>query len=151
MDWMQWIPAAWAILGVILFGVEFLLPGFIIAFFGFGALVTALLTFLIPPLASNFILSSLIWMGTSIGSLFALRSKFAPLFTGKLLKEDKLEYAGEKAMVIETISPDKKGRIKFLGTTWDAESQTETFKTGEEVEILKKEGLHFIVTHSLTE
>ena len=49
----------------------------------------------------------------------------------------------------EEITPDKAGRVKFEGTSWKAISYTETLKSGEEVEILKKENLTFIVTKSI--
>ena len=36
----------WAIFGVILFVLEFLIPGVVISFFGLGAMITALTTYL---------------------------------------------------------------------------------------------------------
>ncbi len=141
----------WALLGLILIGSEFVLPGFVIFFFGTGAILTSLLSALIPGLGSSWMLQALIWIASSGFSLIFLRKKFAKIFRGKLItgKDESELHAGKKAEVVEDITPDNPGRIKFQGTTWKAISYTESFKPGESVEILKEESLTFVVTKSI--
>jgi len=141
----------WTILGILLVGAEVLIPGLVVIFFAGGALITGLLTLILPFIAQNFFLQTGIWMATSIGSLFLLRRKFAKIFKGQEVIEDHLEYVGQPVKIIEKVSPEQKGRIQFQGTTWDAYSDAETFEPGSTAEILEKEDLHFIITKSLTE
>lgn len=140
----------WAIAGIVLIISEFFIPGFVIFFFGAGALLNALLTAVIPPLASSVLIQVLVWLGFSGLSLFTLRKYFSRIFKGRLLNGfSSTDKAGTKVEVVEDIGPGKVGRIRFQGTTWRAGSDTESFKAGETVEILKKEGLTFVVTRSL--
>ena len=139
------ISIIWAILGIILMVLEAAIPGFVIFFFGLGAVITALLT-LIPGIGSAYALQAIIWMVSSIGSFVFLRKKLAKVFKGKLIEKKTGEYIGRKAVVIEEISPGKPGRIKLEGTSWKAESYNENIAVDEEVEILEKDNLTFIVT-----
>lgn len=141
----------WALAGFLLIASEFLVPGLVIIFFGLGALVTALLTALVPGLNSLYGFQALIWLGSSAVSLFSLRRTLSKVFKGKLLPDAITENAavGKTALVIEKITPDKPGRIRYQGTSWSAESYTEELEKGEEVTILKQENLTFVVTKSL--
>jgi membrane protein implicated in regulation of membrane protease activity len=140
----------WAIAGVILIISEFFIPGFVIFFFGAGALLNALLTAVIQALRPNILVQVLIWLGFSGLSLFTLRKYFSKIFKGTLFdSRSSSDQAGEKAVVVEEVNPKKPGRIRYQGTTWRAVSFTETLKVGETVEILKKENLTYMVTHSL--
>lgn len=146
------ISLIWAIIGVVLIISEFFIPGFVIFFFGSGALLNAVLTAVIPFLRSSILAQVLIWLGFSGLSLFVLRRYFSKIFSGRLFEgRVSTDMAGEKADVIEDISPGKPGRIRFHGTSWRAVSDTETFKVGETVEILKKENMTYVVTRSLLE
>ncbi len=140
----------WAIVGVVLIISEFFIPGFVIFFFGAGALFNALLTALIPPLQNSILLQVFVWLAASGLSLFTLRKYFSKIFKGRLVDgKGATDYAGEKAVVTEDITPDKPGRIRFQGTSWKAMSYNETLKAGETVEILKEDNLTFVVTNSL--
>ncbi len=139
------ISIIWAILGVILMVLEAAIPGFVIFFFGLGALLTALFT-LLPGIGGAYALQAIIWIASSVGSMAFLRKKLDKVFKGKLIESKTDEYIGHKAVVIEEISPEKPGRIRLEGTSWKAESYDETIAEGEEVEILEKENLTCIVT-----
>ncbi len=141
----------WALLGLILIGSEFIFPGFVIFFFGAGAILTSLLSGIVPGLGTSLMLQALIWIASSSFSLIFLRKKFSKIFKGKLITEkgESDKDAGKTAEVIEVITPDAPGRIKFQGTTWKAVSYTESFKPGDRVEILKEENLTFYVTKSI--
>lgn len=140
----------WAAAGLILIGAEFLIPGFVIFFFGVGALITAVLTGVIPGLAGQLALQALIWLGST--GLFAglLRKLLQKVFYGTRIEGGVGKNTiGRPATVTEQITPDRPGRIKFQGTTWKAISYTETFNPGDTVEIIEQKNLTFTVTRSL--
>jgi membrane protein implicated in regulation of membrane protease activity len=142
----------WAILGFLLIASEFAVPGFVIFFFGVGALINALLTAIVPSLASRIPLLLVIWAAGSGISLALLRRYFAKVFRGTLLDgSNDAEFVGKTAEVAEPIAPDSPGRIRFEGTTWTAVSYDETIDVGERVDIIQKEGTKFIVTRSFLE
>lgn len=140
----------WALAGLILIGAEFLIPGFVIFFFGVGALITAVLTGTIPGLAGHVALQALFWLGST--GLFAglLRRRFQKFFYRSRLEGGVAgTNIGRSATVTEQITPDHPGRVKYQGTTWTAISYTETFNPGDSVEIIEERNLTFTVTRSL--
>jgi membrane protein implicated in regulation of membrane protease activity len=132
----------WLILGVILIAAEFMIPEFLIFFFGIGALLTGILASFLPL---GFPLEILIFTVSSLGSLFTFRKMFKNIFQGKELLPDNYEHSGETAKVIESVKPGKPGRIMFKGTSWKAVSDVESFKKGEEVTILEENGLEITI------
>jgi membrane protein implicated in regulation of membrane protease activity len=145
---MDWVSFIWAALGILLILSEFFIPGFVIFFFGAGAVITGILTALLPFLGNSILAQVLIWLGTSTLSLLGLRKYLSKVFKGKLIKpkdQEALE-AGKDAKVLEKISPDKPGRISFQGTSWEAWTFDEIIKKGSEVHILKQEGMKYWVT-----
>ncbi len=144
-------PLLWAILGLVLILSEFIVPEFVIFFFGLGALLNSLLTAIFPGLAASIPLQVITWLGLSAVSLFSLRKYLSKWFRGRKFEEDdQADWIGRAAKVTEEIAPDKPGRISLNGTTWVAESFDETFKPGERVEVIQREGTRFLVTRSLT-
>jgi membrane protein implicated in regulation of membrane protease activity len=147
---MDLTPLVWAILGVLMTVSEFIVPGFVIFFFGAGALLTALLTWLLGGLEGDYLLQIIIWLGASGLSLGLLRRYFARAFRGSEYEgpaDD--EVIGRQVRVLEAISPDKPGRVKFHGTSWIARSYDDHYGEGETVEILQTEGSGFVVTRSI--
>ncbi|MGQ9620412.1 MAG: NfeD family protein [Bacteroidales bacterium] len=134
----------WFILGLILFLLELVLPGFVIFFFGLGAWVTALACLLFSPGTD---IQILIFAVTSVLSLVALRRLIQKkIFYGKTdygeLVED--EFTGKEAKALTDITPGKKGKVEFKGTTWSAESEV-TVEEGDIVIIMKKDNFNLIV------
>jgi len=141
-----YIPLIWFIAGLLMIGAEFLIPGFVIFFFGIGAIILAGLTWLIPGLRNNYILQLIIWLASSGFSLAFLRKYFGKIFRGKEQKDSgEDEFVFKTAEVIEPIRKNKPGRVNFEGTTWKAISFDENIKAGDIVQILKKENLTLIV------
>ena len=138
----------WAVAGLLLIGSEMLIPGFTIFFFGVGALLTALISAIIPGLKDNFTYQLLIWATTSITSFAFLRKYLSKVFKGKEIDNHTGEDhdSGKLATVIEKITPDIPGRIRYRGTSWKAVSYDNEFEPGTKVEILKKEGLSYIIS-----
>jgi membrane protein implicated in regulation of membrane protease activity len=146
---MEFLPYIWAAIGLLFMGAEFFLPGFVIFFFGLGSLVTALLSWLLPGLKSHITLQILLWLASSGLSLYFLRRYFSKIFRGNVLPNEESEYAGKTAVVLEAITPENPGRVRFHGTSWQAISYDESFAPGDTVEILKEENLTFVVTGSI--
>lgn len=136
----------WGVLGVVLIAAELLIPGFVIFFFGAGALITALLSGIIPAVGSSFGWQGLIWGLASVGSLIVLRRRFSKTFRGTVFNPISDKDVGKSAVVTEPISPEKPGRVRYQGTTWNAVSYTEDFHPGDRVEIIKEENLTLVVT-----
>lgn len=139
----------WFALGIIFIISELFIPGFTIFFFGLGALLTAVLGLIFPPVATSYILQLIIWITSSVLSLIFLRKRFSNTFTGKLHKNQTDSFIGKTAKVIDEIGTGSTGRISINGTTWNAEAlKGEKFYKNEKVLILKRkesESLTFIV------
>jgi len=128
----------WAISGVVLIFIEFFIPGLVIIFFGIGALVTALFSFLI---GNSFTLPIQLFTFTiiSILSLLLLRKYFKKVFKGTLESDDdgtnfNIEI-GKVVPVIEFIHPGEVGgKVRYQGTIWNAQSAN-PIAPGESVKI----------------
>lgn len=135
----------WALTGLLMIGSEMFMPGFVIFFFGMGAISTAFLSAIIIPVGGSLALQVLIFALSSIFSLVFLRKRFAKVFRGSLLNPEKPQFIDQEGEVLEAITADKPGRVKFNGTSWKAVSYKETFEPGDPVEILEQDGLTLVV------
>lgn len=148
----SYIALIWLIAGLLMIGAEFIIPGFVIFFFGVGAIILSVLTWLIPGLRSNYILQLILWLASSGLTLAFLRKFFSKIFKGKEQRDTgEDEFVCKTAEVIEPILKNKPGRVSFEGTTWKAIAYDEIIKAGDIVEILKKDNLTLIVrkVHSI--
>ncbi len=138
----------WALIGVACIGLEMMMPGFVIFFFGMGALFTAL-TCLIPEVSAQLWLQVLIFIVTSIFSLVILRRRFSKIFEGTVFNPGKStaeeDGAGQTAEVLEIVSPTRDGRIRFRGTSWKARTREGEVAPGVTVRIVARDGLTYIV------
>ena len=136
----------WFLLGLILFLLELITPGFFIFFFAIGAWITALICLIGEP-STN--VQILIFAVTSVLSLMALRriiqKKF---FASKELNDEsdavEDEFTGKEALAINDFEPGKTGKVDFKGTTWKAESELPIHE-GQRVIIKFKENFKLIV------
>ena len=120
-------PAVWwAIVGIGLMLLELAAPGLVLFFFGLGALLTALLVWLVP--------------------LFGLRRWIKPVFTGSARTRDSYSegMVGQEARVLAGISPDEAGKVELNGTAWKAESNEE-LEVGEAVVVIGHKSLTLVV------
>jgi membrane protein implicated in regulation of membrane protease activity len=135
----------WFIIGLALFLLELVLPGFVIFFFGVGAWITALLCLVANP---NVNIQVLVFAVTSVLSLLALRKMIQKRFF--LAKDDGLsdsvedEFTGKEAVALNSFNPGDTGKVDFKGTSWKAESDSEIHE-GQRVVIKKKENFKLIV------
>jgi inner membrane protein len=134
----------WFLIGLALFLLELVVPGFVIFFFGVGAWVTALVCLVFHP-GTN--LQIIIFAVISLLSLLALRKMIQnKLFYGKSGKSEAVEdeFTGKEALALIDFGPNKKGKVEFKGTTWDAESDSK-IKEGQAVIVIEKNSFKLIV------
>ncbi len=132
----------WFLVGLALLIMEFILPGLIIAFFGIGAWVVAIVC-LLTDIGINTQL--IIFIVASVLSLLCLRKWLKGVFLGHTvsrqnLKENLEEFIGQKAVVKEKITPKAGGKVEFHGTNWEAEADEE-IAAETVVEIIGKENI----------
>lgn len=134
----------WFFIGLVLFLLELVIPGFFIFFFGLGAWVTALVCLIGEP-GTN--LQIIIFAVTSVLTLIALRRIIQKKFfynKGTQSEEVEDEFTGKEALAINDFGGVKNGKVEFKGTTWTAESKAE-IKEGQRVIIIEKENFKLIV------
>jgi membrane protein implicated in regulation of membrane protease activity len=130
----------WFLIGLGLFLLELVVPGFVIFFFGVGAWVTALVCLIGDP-GPN--LQIIIFAVTSVLSLVALRKLIQKKFfysKGNNSEAVEDEFTGKEGVAITDFNKDKKGKVDFKGTRWNAESESE-IKEGQAVIVIRKENL----------
>lgn len=152
MPTTSWLSAIapevlWTILGIIFIFSEFFIPGLVIAFFGVGALITALTTWL--GITASLELQIVVFIVSSILLLLFLRRYMKNTFTGKSNTEtENLNFnleIGKIVPVIEYIQPGEVGgRVRYQGTNWLARS-SEPVAPGESVKIVGCENITLIV------
>lgn len=134
----------WFIIGLVLFLLELVLPGFVIFFFGVGAWITAVLCLVADP---GINLQVIVFAFTSVLSLVALRRMIQKKFfysKEELSKEVEDEFSGKEAVALNAFEPGKTGKVEFKGTSWKAES-TSSVHEGDRVIITKKENFKLFV------
>jgi inner membrane protein len=132
----------WFVCGLIFLLAEFMIPGFVIFFFGVGAWVVALLLWMNVDL--SFTSQLFIFLLSSIVSLVAFRRYGKKYFQGKVKTDDAQKFddvRGERAVVTTDITPKGVGgKVEFHGTMWNADSETAISK-GTIVEIVERNNL----------
>ncbi|MBQ6924685.1 MAG: NfeD family protein [Kiritimatiellae bacterium] len=137
----------WLSLGLILAVSEFVVPGFVIIFFGAGALVTGVLKLLWSGLPDS--LALLVFTLSSLGALLLFRKTWAG---GKVIRDGNTKDEGDvdescvgrKVSVVEAIAPGKAGKVELNGANWTAESD-ESLETGASAVVTERHGLTLIV------
>ena len=133
----------WLIIAGLFFVGEIATVGFLIFWFGIGALIAMIVSFF----TSNIIIQTTIFVISSTILIFAPKpfvKKFADV---KRTNTNVYSIIGKKALVIKTIDPiHSVGQIKINGEVWTAESENnQVIDEGSEVEILEIKGVKAIV------
>ncbi len=135
----------WILIAAICFIGELITAGFFILWFGVGASVAAVLSYLGFSETTQFIAFILVSI-----ILLALSRPFAKKITHgmptKKAASDRL--IGEKGIVIEEISPKNGGVVRISGDTWRAISDQE-IEEGTSVLVEKIEGIKLVVKQVL--
>jgi membrane protein implicated in regulation of membrane protease activity len=142
-DWLK-PELIWFLIGLVLMLLEFVLPGFIIFFFGVGAWIVALIC-LFADISIN--VQLILFLVASVLLLLSLRKWMRGVFVGhkkfgRPSDDDQSEFTGKKAVVTRTIHPVMGGKVELHGTSWNAETDgDEPLEEGTAVEITGKHGL----------
>lgn len=129
--WLVWLG-----IGVVFIIAELTLPSFVLIFFGAGALIAGVTTFFGASLQAQILVFGL----SSLALLVLLRRTMASIFKGEAERSNVVEQdgaVGALVEVVEAISPQRKGRIKYQGTFWAAEAD-ESVQPGEMVRIVSR-------------
>lgn len=138
----------WFLAGAAFLVGELTMPGFILVFFTVGCWFTALVTW-----STDVSLTSqvIVFVATSLISLFTLRKYSLKIFQGMSRDEDDDRYMdskiGKTAVVTKAITPHVPGEIKMMGSFWRALAE-EDIEEGSSVIIesqASEDGLSFKV------
>ncbi len=143
ISWAVWLAA-----GLILMGIEIVMPGFVIFWFGIGGIITALLTKL--SLLNS---PETQWFVFFVSSLAFLASWF--LYFKRFIKKTDTEDARDPTLlnlrgkVIQKIAPGAPGRVELNDSyhglkEWKAESDTD-LETGAEIKVIESRGINLVV------
>lgn len=136
----------WLLVGVLLILAEYFAPGVILVFFGAGAILTSITTWLgwTPGIGSQ----SAVFAASSVVLLFGLRRYVKEWFVGKIGDPDGAsddDFTGREARVVTALpGHGGDGLVEIKGANWKARSEA-PIAAGETVIIERREGLTFHV------
>jgi len=139
MEWWMWLAA-----GLVLVVAELATPGgFVIIFFGIGALAVGTLALL--GLVTNAPLQFLLFSVLSVASLAILRGRLqSRIKTAPSSNVDSL--VGVVAMVQERMAPRAIGRVEVRGSMWAARNTSDiTRDPGQRARVAAVDGLTLAV------
>ena len=136
----------WIVAGVVLIVLELIVPGMVLVFLGAGALLVALLVWL--GLVQTWVASITTWFIASLVLLLVLRGFLQRFISGDAetqSTDEEFDIYGKVVDVVEAIGPDKEGRIRYRGTTWQAACYDNTLEAGTKAQIVCRENLIWVV------
>ena len=141
-------PLIWFLIGLGLVLVEFMIPGAIIVFFGVGAWIAALTTWI--GLTESLAWQIIVFSVSSVVLLLMLRRRLKGQFLGHTGSEQDLdhdleEFVGRIVSVTQPIRPGEPGLIEFKGADWQARSE-QSFEPGDRVMITGLDGIRVTVS-----
>jgi len=137
---------AFALGGVLLMGLETVIPGGVAGFLGVGGVVVAGLRAL--GLLMDPVTAIITWAFLSAGLTIALRPlvlRFVRGDTSLALTDEDAEAMGEIVTVVDEVGEEEAGRIRFRGATWDARTVEGTLPEGAKATLLYRDNLTWIV------
>lgn len=142
---MDSLVVGWLVTGAVLVLLELVIPGAVLGFVGGAAMLTAVLIHF--GHVSGFVNIMLTFFISSIFFVLVLRTALLKLYPSHSTVEntDELKDAvGRIVEVTETITPYKRGRIKYSEAGWEAQSESE-IEAGEQAIIENRDGNCWIV------
>ena len=133
----------WLIVAGLFFVGEIFTLGFLIFWFGIGALFAMIVSFF----TTNIIIQTTVFLITSTIFILATKPLVKKFVDVKKTNTNVFSIIGKKALVIKDIDPiHSSGQIKLNGEVWSAESENgEKIEEGSEVEIIRINGVKAIV------
>ncbi|MBR2028487.1 MAG: NfeD family protein [Oscillospiraceae bacterium] len=108
--------------------------------FAAGALVSTIVAWLVPD---SFMLQAIAFAVVTVAAMYFTK----PILTKYITKETPTNmdmYIGKNALVVSAITPDKPGRAKIGGLSWQAKSG-QPVAEGEMCKVVKIEGVSLVV------
>lgn len=135
----------WLIVAGICLVIEIATVGFLVFWFGIGALFAMITSFF----TDNLIIQTVVFILSSTVLLFFTRpfvNKFSPK---EKVKTNALSIIGKKGIVTQTINPiTGEGQVKIGSEVWSAKSSEDAkIEKGLEVEVLDIDGVKAIVRY----
>ena len=130
----------WLALTVVFIIIEVATTDISSIWFAAGALVSTLVAWLAPQAVA---LQAVAFAVVTVVTMYLTK----PLLTKYLTTRTPTNmdmYIGQNALAVSDISPDKLGRVKIAGLTWQAKS-SQIIKEGEMCRIVKIEGASLVV------
>lgn len=133
----------WLIISGISFAIEAVTVGFLVFWFGIGAILAMITSFF----TDNVFIQSTIFLVSSTLLLFLTRPFVKKFPTKKDISTNVYSIIGKEALVIEDIDTiNNKGLIKINGETWSAKTDNyEIITKGNKVEIVSVDGVKVLV------
>ncbi|MGL1891588.1 MAG: NfeD family protein [Spirochaetaceae bacterium] len=134
----------WLIVGIVFIILEMFLPGFIIGFFGIGAIITCLTTLI--GITPNFTSQMITFFIVSVVLLLLFQKVLKRKLFG--IKEETTNFniqIGKIVPVTEFIDPTEgTGKVKYQGAIWSASSE-DKIAPGEKARLVGCDNLTLIV------
>ena len=154
MDLMEYLSMtgvawSWIAAGLVLVALELVVPGFVIFFFGLGAVLTGVVLFVAPGLSQAF--QILLFSVASLVFLVTCRRFMPKSFRGRSTQAegdpDDDEVAGAIARVAAPgLKAGHEGKVEFRGTLWNARvEEGGDLEAGAEVVVVRRENLLLVV------
>lgn len=136
----------WLILAGIFFVGEIFTVGFLLFWFGIGALIALIVSLF----TTNLIIQTIVFLVSSVILLLATKPFVNKFLNNKNIATNAFSIVGKKAIVIKDIDSIKgKGQIKVDSEVWSAESEDgDPISKDTEVKIVKIDGVKAIVKKS---
>lgn len=135
----------WAILAGLFFVIEIATVGFLVFWFGIGALIAMVVSLFID----NLVIQTIVFILSSTILLFFTRPFVNKFSSNNKVQTNAFSIIGKKGIVTQTINPiSGEGQIKIGTETWSAKSADEVIiEKGMEVEVLEIDGVKAVVRY----
>jgi|SRR3954453_19646772 len=146
---MNWLWIAWVVLGLVLIVAEVFTPGFVLLWFGIGALAAAFASILgVDSLALQFLIFSVVSISLTAASRTIFVNYFSREKTGDSLRTGADSLPGKIGTVVSSSRGAlNEGAVKVFGSTWTAypAEGEEPLEAGERVCVERMEGASLYV------
>src|SRR5689334_21766707 len=118
----EWLWILWCVLGAILIVAEMFTSGFVLLWFGIGALTAALAGFIgIDSLVAQFMIFAVVSIGLTAASRTIFINYFSREKTGQSLRSGVDSLPGKIGTVVSSSKGAlQEGAVKVFGSTWTA-------------------------------
>ena len=135
----------WVILSGIFFVIEIATVGFLVFWFGIGALIAMVVSLF----TSNLAIQTAVFILSSTVLLFFTRPFVNKFSQNEEVQTNAFSIIGKKGIVTKTINPiTGEGQVKIGTETWSAKSADEAkIEKGMEIEVLDIDGVKAVVRY----